>query len=114
MPRVKRGLAHLKKRHNLHKLVKGFEGGRKNLIKLAKTASLKAGSYAYKDRKLKKRNARKLWNVRINAAAKATGSTYSRLIGGMKKNLIGLDRKVLSAVAKDYPEVFKKIVEKAS
>ena len=85
MPRVKRGVGHVKKRRALHKRVKGFEGGRKTLIKLAKTADTKAGAYAYSDRRKKKRTMRRLWQVRINAAVRALGTTYSHFIGDCKK-----------------------------
>ncbi len=111
MPRVKRGVAHVKKRRSLHKRVKGFLGGRKNLIKVAKTADTKAGAYAYADRRKKKRNMRRLWQVRINAAVRALGTTYSQFIGDCKKKDVEIDRKVLSQIANDQPKVFEKIVE---
>ncbi|MBU2542772.1 50S ribosomal protein L20 [Patescibacteria group bacterium] len=111
MPRVKRGVGHVKKRHNLRKRVKGFEGGRKNLIKVAKTADTKAGAYAYADRRKKKRTMRGLWQVRINAAVRNFGLSYSKFMGGLKKKNITLDRKVLSEIAAQEPKVFAKIVE---
>ena len=111
MPRIKRGKGHLKKRRNLLKRVKGFGGGRKKLIKVAKTADTKAGAHSYRDRKVKKRNMRRLWQVRINAAVRELGTTYSQFIGAMKKKQIDLDRKVLSQIAADHPKVFAKIVE---
>ena len=111
MPRVKRGPGHVKKRRNVMKRVKGFEAGRKNLIKLAKTAETKAGAHAYRDRKRKKRQFRRLWQVRINAAVRELGTTYSVFTGGLKKKQVGLDRKVLSQIAANEPKVFKKIVE---
>ena len=111
MPRVKRGVGHVKKRRALHKRVKGFEGGRKTLIKLAKTADTKAGAYAYSDRRKKKRTMRRLWQVRINAAVRALGTTYSQFIGDCKKKDVEIDRKVLSQIANDQPKVFEKIVE---
>lgn len=110
MSRVKRGLAHLKKRRNLLKRVKGFEGGQKNLIKRAKTAELKAGAHAYRDRRVKKRTFRQLWQVRINAAVREHGMSYSVFMSGLKKKQIALDRKVLATLAKDYPNIFKEIV----
>lgn len=110
MPRVKRGLSHLKRRKNLLKRVKGFEGGRKSLIKLAKTADTKAGAYAYRDRRNKKRTFRQLWQVRINAAVRPLGLSYSVFMSGLKKKQILLDRKVLSQLAQE-PAVFEKIVE---
>jgi len=111
MPRVKRGKGHLKKRKNLMRRVKGFEAGRKNLLKLAKTAATKAGAHSYRDRKRKKREFRRLWQIRINAAVRQLGGNYSQLMGGFKKNNIKLDRKVLSQIAAGQPEIFKKIVE---
>jgi len=111
MPRVKRGTAHTKKRNTLLKRNKGFGGGRKNLIKQAKTADTKAGAHAYRDRKVKKRTMRALWQVRINAAVRALDTTYSKFIGNMKEKNVELDRKVLSEMAQDQPKVFKKIVE---
>jgi len=111
MPRVKRGLTHAKKRRSLHKRVKGFEGGRKNLIKVAKVADTKAGAYAYRDRKNKKREMRRLFQVRINAAVRAFGTTYSKFMGSLKNKEVGLDRKILSQVAAQEPKVFEKIVD---
>jgi large subunit ribosomal protein L20 len=110
MPRVKRGLGHLKKRRSLMKRVKGFEGGRRKLIKLAKTADTKAGAHAYRDRRVKKRDMRALWQVRINAAVRTLGTSYSKFIGGLKKKEVALDRKVLSEIAAKEPKVFEKIV----
>lgn len=111
MPRVKRGVGHVKKRRKLMKRVKGFEGGRKNLLKLAKTADTKAGAHAYRDRRRKKREFRRLWQVRINAAVRDLGLSYSKFMGGLKKKNINLDRKVLSEIAAKEPKIFKKIVE---
>lgn len=110
MPRVKRGTHHVKRRRNILKKVKGFEGGRKSLIKLAKVAATKAGAYAYRDRRVKKRLARANWQVRINAAVRPLGMSYSAFTGALKKKEIGLDRKVLAAIAENYPAVFEKIV----
>ena len=93
------------------KRVKGFEAGRKNLIKLAKTADTKAGAHAYCDRKNKKRNNRRLWQVKINAAVRLLDMSYSQFIGTLKKNSINIDRKVLSQIAEKYPKAFEKIVE---
>jgi large subunit ribosomal protein L20 len=111
MPRVKRGVQHAKKRRALMKRVKGFEAGRKNLLKLAKTADTKAGAHAFRDRRRKKREFRRLWQVRINAAVRELGTNYSTFIGGLKKKNIELDRKVLSQIAVEQPKIFKKIVE---
>ncbi|MFH1286409.1 MAG: 50S ribosomal protein L20 [Candidatus Magasanikbacteria bacterium] len=111
MPRVKRGITHIKKRRKLMKRVKGFRGGLKNRIKLAKTADTRAGMHAYRDRRVKKRNMRRLWQVQINAAIRALGGSYSTFIGGLKKKDVEIDRKVLSKIAQDHPKVFEKIAE---
>lgn len=113
MPRVKRGMGHVKKRRNLMRRVKGFEAGRKNLIKLAKTAETKAGVHAFRDRRRKKRQFRNLWQIRINAAVRATGTNYSKFMGALKKKNAQLDRKVLSEIANKQPEIFKAIVNLA-
>lgn len=112
MPRVKRGTIHTKKRRKLLKDAKGFRWGRKKLIKEAKTAVTKAGAYAYRDRRNKKRDFRRLWLIRINAALREKHEiSYSQFIGLMKKKNIELDRKVLSNMAMTNPEIFDKIVE---
>ena len=111
MSRVKRGLSHLKRRRRLMKRVKGFEAGRKNLIKLAKTAVLKAGAHAYRDRRVKKRTMRGLWQIRINAATREYGLSYSAFIFALKKKAIKLDRKVLSQIAVKHPQIFAIIMK---
>jgi large subunit ribosomal protein L20 len=111
MPRVKRAKMHIKKRRNLFEIVKGFRYGLRNKTRLAKPASLNAGTYAYRDRRAKKRTFRNLWNLKINAGARLNGTTYSRLIDGMKKAGIILDRKILAQIAEHKPAVFTKIVE---
>lgn len=111
MPRVKRGKIHVKYRRNLLKQVKGFKAGRKKLIRAASTAVIKAGVNAYRDRRKKKRNMRGLWQVRLNAAAREYGISYSKFIDALKKANIGLDRKVLSELAIKQPAIFKKIIE---
>ena len=113
MPRVKRGVIHSKNRKNILKQAKGYKWGRKKLIKLAKTATTKAGAYAYRDRRTKKRTARALWQIQLNAAARDRGTTYSKLMNGLKKAKIELDRKVLSELAKNHPKVFDAVVEKS-
>ncbi len=85
--------------------------GRKSKISLAKPASYKAGVQAYVGRKLKKRNNRGLWQIKINAAARELGTTYSLVINKLKKQNISLDRKILSQIAEKYPAVFAKIVK---
>ena len=111
MSRVKRAVGARKHRKNITKLAKGFRQARKSKFKAAKDALRHAWTYAYRDRKAKKRTFRNLWNLQINALARQNGITYSRLINGLKKKNIGLDRKVLSELAKEYPEVFIKIIE---
>ncbi len=110
MPRVKRGKNHLKKRRKLLKAVKGYRGGRKSKIKLARTAVKKAGVYAYRDRRNKKRTMRQLWQIKINAGCRENKLTYSKFIGALKKNKIELDRKILAQLAEHYPEIFVKII----
>jgi large subunit ribosomal protein L20 len=111
MSRVKRSVAARKHRKNVLKQTKGFKYGRKSKFKLAKDALRHALTYAYRDRKVKKRAFRNLWNLQINALARENGITYSRLINGLKKKNIELDRKVLSELAKKHPEIFIKILE---
>ena len=113
MVRVKRGTTAHKRRKNILKHAKGFKWGRKSKYKAAKEALAHAWSYAYRDRRTKKRNFRRLWQIQINAACREQGISYSKFIAGLKKNKIELDRKILSELAKKNPEVFKKIVEKA-
>ena len=112
MPRVKRGKIHVKKRRKILKQVKGYRWGRKKLIKLAKTAILKAGVHAYRDRRRKKREFRRLWQIKINARLRELGWKYSQFINALKKNNIELDRKILAELAEKYPKIFQKIVEK--
>ncbi len=111
MPRVKRGVMHLKRRHGLLAKVKGYRHGRKKLMKLASMATVKAGAHAFRDRRVKKRMNRGFWQIRISAALKDLGWSYSKFMGAMKKANIGLDRKVLSELAAKEPAIFKKIVE---
>lgn len=113
MSRIKRAVQARKHRKNIIKHAKGFRQARKSKFKSAKDALRHAWTYAYRDRKAKKRTFRSLWNIQINALARQNGITYSRLINGLKKNKIELDRKVLSELAREYPEVFVKIVEEA-
>lgn len=111
MPRVKRGTTHVKKRKKLLKQTKGYKWGRKNLIRLASTASTLAGAHAYKDRRLKKRNMRGLWQIKINAFARENGLSYSKLINQLKKNKVELDRKILADLATNNKKVLKSIIE---
>ncbi|HLC90020.1 MAG TPA: 50S ribosomal protein L20 [Patescibacteria group bacterium] len=110
MPRVKRGKTHVAKRKRLFAQTKGYRWGRKNTIRLAKTALFKAGVHAYRGRKVKKRVNRGLWQIQINAAVRPLGLSYSRFINLLKINKIELDRKVLAGLAQDHPTVFEKIV----
>ncbi len=112
MPRVKRGTTHTKRRRKLLQKVKGFKWGRKNLIRLAKTAATKAGAHAYADRKKKKGDFRGLWNIKINAGVREEGLSYSKFINKLKNNKIELDRKILADLAENNPNIFKKVVEK--
>jgi len=111
MTRIKGGKLHNKRRRGILKHTKGFRWGRKSKIKLAKTAKMKAGQYAFDSRKTKKRINRGLWQVRINAAVRQLGLSYSLFMGMLKKKEIAIDRKVLSQIAGKHPKLFAKIVE---
>lgn len=113
MPRVKRGTQHVKRRKNLLKRVKGYSWGRKSKIRLARPAMLKAGVHAFRDRRAKKRTFRNLWTIKINAAVREFGLSYSRFIDLLKKANIAIDRKVLAQIAEKQPAIFTKIVEAA-
>ena len=113
MPRVKRGKGHLKRRKNLLKQVKGYRWGRKSKIKLARTAMLKAGVYAYRDRRNKKREIKKTWQIKINAASRENSISYSKLMGTLRKKSIELDKKILANLAEHHPAVFAKVAEEA-
>ena len=114
MSRVKRGVTSHARHRKVIKQAKGYYGRRKNTIRVAKQAVDKAGQYAYRDRKVRKRTVRALWIQRINAAARENGLTYGRLIDGLKKAGIELDRKVLADIAVHEPATFKGLVEAAS
>ena len=111
MPRVKRGTIAHKKREKLLKLTKGFRWGRKSKERAAKEALLHALSRKFRGRKERKRVFRGVWNVRVNAAARTAGTTYSKLIAALKAKHVALNRKMLSDLAQNEPAVFKKIVE---
>ena len=113
MARVKRGMMVRKKHKNLLEKTKGFRHGRKNLVKMARQASLKAGQYAYRDRRVKKREFRRLWIIQINAACRMNDMKYSTFMNGLKKAKIELDRKILAQIAREEPEEFTKLVQKA-
>lgn len=112
--RSKNKVASHRKRKQILKLAKGYWGARKNVWTIAKNSIEKGLLHAYKDRKLKKRNFRRLWIVRINAAARLNGTTYSRLIHNLKLNNIIINRKVLADLAMNKPDVFAKIVEQVA
>ncbi|WP_108682143.1 50S ribosomal protein L20 [Methyloceanibacter sp. wino2] len=114
MSRVKRGVTAHARHRKVIKQAKGYYGRRKNTIRVAKQAVEKAGQYAYRDRKVKKRTFRSLWIQRINAAARLHGVTYGQLIDGLKKAGIELDRKVLADIAVREPQTFQGLVEAAS
>jgi large subunit ribosomal protein L20 len=111
--RIKRGVTTRAKHKRILDAAKGFYGRRKNTIRIARQAVEKAGQYAYRDRKVNKRNFRALWIQRINAAAREHGMTYSQFINGLTKAGIEMDRKVLAAVAADSA-AFKAIADKAA
>jgi large subunit ribosomal protein L20 len=113
MARVTRGFKARRRRNKVLKLAKGFVGGRSRLYKTATEAVDRALSYAYRDRRNKKRDFRSLWITRINAAAKQNGTSYSRLMGGLKKAGVELDRKVLSNMAILDPNGFSQVVKLA-
>lgn len=111
MPRVKRGVTHVKRRKSLLKKAKGFKWGRKNRIRLAKTAVTKAGANAFRGRKQKKRLAKANWAVSINAGVRPLGMTYSVMRDKLHKKNIELDRKSLADLAKRYPAVLEALVK---
>lgn len=111
MTRVKRGTTANKRRKNILKHTKGFRWGRKAKYKLAKDAVRHAWTFAYRDRKVKKREARQLWQIKIGVACKKYGSSYSKFIKQMKDAKIELDRKVLAELIEKNPEIFEKIIK---
>ncbi|MFP6836150.1 MAG: 50S ribosomal protein L20 [Pseudomonadales bacterium] len=106
MPRVRKGVASRARRKKVLKQAKGYYGARSRTFKVAKQAVIKAGQYAYRDRRQRKRQFRALWIVRINAAARLHDMSYSRLIAGLKKAAIEVDRKVLADLAMHEKEAF--------
>ena len=111
MTRVKKGRNAHKHQKHLLKHAKGFKYGRKSKYKLAKDALRHAWTYSYRDRKVKKRDFRQLWQLHINAAARNHGMNYSQFIHSLKLKKIELDRKILSQLVETYPQIFEKIVE---
>lgn len=110
MPRVKRGFRARRRRKKILKLASGYRGARSKLFRTAKNAVLKALSYAYRDRRVRRRDFRRLWITRINAATRQHGMSYSRFINGLKRAGIDLDRKVLADIALHDPDGFAVIV----
>ncbi len=111
MVRVKRGTTSLKTRRNVLKQVKGYRFGRSKKERQAREAIAHAGAYAFAHRKDKKGDFRRLWTVRLNAALRPLGTTYSKFIDALHKKNVELDRKVLSEIARNEPEAFARIVE---
>ena len=112
MPRVKRGVTARARHKKILALAKGYRGRRKNVFRIAKQAVMKAGLYAYRDRRTRKRVFRAWWIARINAAARGLGITYSKFMAGMKKASIDIDRKMLAELAVNDPAAFGSIVAK--
>jgi large subunit ribosomal protein L20 len=113
MPRVKRGFKARRRRNKILKLAKGYRGARSKLFRSAAEAVDRGLKYAFRDRKVKKRDFRALWISRINAGARDNGLSYSRLVNGLKKAEIGLDRKILAQLAVTDAAAFSAIVDKA-
>lgn len=111
MSRVKRGTTKLKRRRNVLAQTKGYRFGRSTKERTAKEAIRHAGAHAFRHRRAKKREFRNLWTLRINAAVRPLGFSYSRFIDTLKKGNITIDRKSLATLAKDYPETFTRFVE---
>lgn len=112
MPRVKRGTRKRKRRSKILKLAKGFWGARSHNYRTAKEAVERALQYAYRDRRTRKRDFRKLWIIRIKAAAESNGISYSHFMHGLKEHNIELDRKILANLAVSSPQSFSRIVQK--
>ena len=113
MTRIKRGVASRRRHKKLLKSTKGYKNLRSRIVKWAKNASNKAGQNSYVGRKTRKRDMRSLWITRINAATRAEGMNYSRLMYGLLKSKVVVDRKILAELAVNNPEVFKQFVEVA-
>jgi len=111
--RVKRGVTARKRHSKILKLAKGMQAARRRSFRLAKQGVIRALQYAYRDRRNKKRDLRGVWITRINAAARQNDTTYAKLIAGLKKNNISLDRKILAELAATQPHAFTAVVEVA-
>ncbi len=113
MPRVKRGVVARRRHKKVLKQAKGYYGARSRVFRVAKQAVIKAGQYAYRDRRQRKRQFRAIWIQRINAEARVSGLSYSKFINGLKKASIGIDRKILADIAVFDKVAFAALVEKA-
>lgn len=113
MPRIKRSVASRARRKRILKAARGYYGARSRTFKVAKQAVIRAGQYAYRDRRQRKRQFRQLWIIRINAAAREHGLSYSRFIAGLKNAGIEVDRKVLADIAIHEKQVFASLVERS-
>ncbi|MCA9259380.1 MAG: 50S ribosomal protein L20 [Planctomycetales bacterium] len=111
--RTTKGSARNRAKNRLFKKTKGYRGGRNNLLRSAKETLVRAGAFAFRDRRVRKREFRKLWIIRINAAARERGLRYSEFVSGLKKAQIQLDRRMLSEMAISDPAAFDAVVEKA-
>lgn len=113
MPRAKRGFKARRRRKKILKLAKGFVGGRRRLYRQARETVERSLVYAYRDRRAKKRMFRRLWNIRINAAARLNGLSYSRLIHGLSQADVAIDRKILASLAVHDPGAFAAVIDVA-
>lgn len=113
MPRVKRGVTAHQRHKKILKLAKGYRGSKHKLFRVAKEQVMKSGQYAYMHRRIKKRDFRKLWIARINAAARNNGTTYSRMVHGLKEAGVDINRKMLADLAVNDPQGFTKLAELA-
>lgn|SRR5690606_31659332 len=114
MPRSKNKVASRRRRKKIMKMARGYRGGRSKVYTVAKNTIDRALQFSYRDRRQRKRQFRRLWIARINAAARQNGTTYSRLIGALRKSEVGLNRKVLADLAVRDPRTFSKVVEQVS
>lgn len=113
MPRVKRGVTARARHRKIIQMAKGYRGRRKNVFRVAKQAVMKAGQYAYRDRRQRKRQFRRLWITRINAAARIYGLSYSKLMNGLRKAQVEVDRKILADIAVRDIKAFEHFANKA-
>lgn len=111
MTRVKRGVQKRKRKKKIIKQAKGYKWSRKSKYRAAKEALRHAWTYSYRDRRTKKRDFRRLWQIKINAICRENGISYSRFINALKKSNIIIDRKILAELAQNYPDIFKKIID---